>query len=328
MRRLSLLLLLLPAQARAHVKWFVPTGQGLTPDYPTFALNEPAVLLWLVLAAALVSTSWWLDPRLPAPMRPRWLDQTLTGLLPFGMGIALLLTAMSGAVLAPHHQWQGRSADILLLLEALAGALLLFPPLIFAGALVLLAVWTGLLLQAGLPDALEYCNVVGIAGFMALSHHPLAAWRQRYSRWALPLLRVSTGLALLVLAFTEKLLRPDYAESFVQTYMWNFMQNLGVEFYTDRLFVLSAGSVEAVLGLLLILGTTTRLAVLVASAFMLTSNLTFLLQGEREEALLEIIGHLPIICTALILLVFGNPQRQHHGLPLQHPDAAPTSATP
>ncbi len=68
--------------------------------------------------------------------------------------------------------------------------------------------------------------------------------------------------------------------------------------------MLSPGTVEAVPGLLLILGSTTRLTVLVVSGFMLTSNLTFLLQGAAEEALMEITGHLPIICTALIFMVF------------------------
>lgn len=323
-----LLLMLLSAPAQAHVKWFVPTGHGLAPDYPAYALTEPAVLLWLVLSLALVTASRWLDSRLPTPGRPGLLGQIVTTVLPFGTGMSLLLTAASGAVLAPHFQWQGWSADALLLLEALAGALLLFPPLIFAGALVLLAVFLGLLLQAGPLDALEYLNVAGIAGFLALSNYPSAAWRQRYSLQALPLLRISTGLALLTLAFSEKLLRPDYAETFVQTYMWNFMQNLGVDLYTDRLFVLSAGSVEAILGVLLILGTTTRLVVLVTSGFMLTSNLTFLLQGDAEEALMEIIGHLPIICTVLILLVFGTPDKRRPSLPLRHPDTPPASVAP
>lgn len=322
-----ILLWLLPAPALAHVKWFVPSGQALAPDYPAYTLTEPAVLLWLALAVVLTAVSRWLDTRLPSPGTPGLPGQIVTALLPFGTGISLLLTAASGAVLAPHFQGQGWSADALLLLEALAGALLLFPLLVFAGALVLSTVCLGLLLQAGLLGVLEYLNVVGIAVFLILTHHPSAARRRHYSSWALPLLRISTGLALLTLAFTEKLLRPDYAETFVQTYMWNFMQNLGVDLYTDRLFVLSAGCVEAVLGLLLILGTTTRLVVLVTSGFMLSSNLAFLLQGDREEALMEIIGHLPIICIALILLAYGSSNERHLCLPLQQTDTPPVKAT-
>lgn len=319
---LILLVLLLSTSAQAHVKWFVPAGQALAPGYPAYSLSEPAVLSWLVLALLMIAASRWLDPRLPTPGRPGMLGSLVTGLLPFGMGISLLLTAWSGAVLAPHYHWQGWTFDTLVLLEALAGALLLFRPLVYAGALALLGVCLGLLLQRGLLEVLEYANVAGIAGFLALNHHPSPARRRQLAHWALPILRSSTGLALLTLALTEKLLRPDYAETFVQTYMWNFMQNLGMESFNDRLFVLSAGAVEAVLGLLLILGTTTRLTVLVVSGFMLTSNLTFLLQGQLEEALLEITGHLPIICTALILLVFGTPKNA----PMRHPE--PSLDTP
>lgn len=303
---LVFLLLLLPSTAFAHVKWFVPTGQSLAPTYPAFTLTEPAVLLWLLLALIMVGASQWLDRRLPTTGQPGLLGIVVTSLLPYGTGISLLLTAWSGAVLAPHFQWEGPSATALLLLEALAGALLLFPPLVFMGAITLLTVYGCLLLRFALPDVLEYVNLLGIAVFLACTHHPSAEHRRVSAPSALAILRISTGLALLTLAFTEKLLRPDYAETFVQTYMWNFMQNLGVETYTDRLFVLSAGAMEAALGLLLILGSTTRLTILVVSGFMLTSNLTFLFQGETDEALLEITGHLPIICTALILLVFGN----------------------
>lgn len=304
---LLLAALLVPTPALAHVKWFVATGQPPAPDYHGFSLLEPAVLAWLLLALGLVAASLWLDPRLPTPGRPGVLGRIVTSLLPYGTGISLLLTAWSGAVLAPHYHWDGRGGDALLLLETLAGALLLFPPLNFMGAITLVAVYTGLLLQVGLPEALEYLNMAGIGVCLALATWPSAARRHRLRAWALPVLRISTGLALVALALTEKLLRPDYAEAFVQGYMWNFMQNLGVDAFDDRLFVLSAGTVEAVLGLLLVLGSTTRLVVLTVSGFMLTSNLTFLLQGLSEEALLELTGHLPIICTALILIVFGTP---------------------
>ncbi len=150
--RLLYLLLLLPTPTLAHVKWFVPTGQALAPDYPAFALTEPAVLWWLLLGLALIAASLWLDPRLPTPGRPGLLGRLVTGLLPYGTGVSLLLTAWSGAVVAPHYQWEGWSADALLLLQAFSGALLLFPPLVFAGAILLLLVYAGLLLQFGPPE--------------------------------------------------------------------------------------------------------------------------------------------------------------------------------
>ena len=79
--------------------------------------------------------------------------------------------------------------------------------------------------------------------------------------------------------------------------------------FTDRLFVLSAGMMEVVFGITLILGTTTRLTMLAISSFMALSNIVFLVQNEKTEALVEFVGHMPIIATALVLLLLGYGQR-------------------
>jgi len=303
------LLWLLPSAALAHVKWFVAAGADMPDDYVAFSITESAVLLWTMLALLLLASSIWLDRRLPEPpLALRTLKSIAMRCLALFTGSSLILSALWGNILAPHYQWPGLYADALLILEALSGLLLLFPALVFAGALLLLLLFAGLLLQAG-PEALEYCNIVGIAVFLAFTHFPSQAGRERLCLWSLPLLRVCTGLALLILAFSEKLLRPDHAEEFVSSYMWNFMANLGFTTFDDRLFVLAAGSVEAVIGIVLILGTTTRLAILVISGFMLTSNVTFFLQEHLTEATTEIIGHLPIIGTALVLLCCGSGPR-------------------
>jgi uncharacterized membrane protein YphA (DoxX/SURF4 family) len=309
------LLLLLPGTASAHVRWFVATGQPPPSGYMPFSLSDPAVLAWLLLGLAMIAASRWLDRHLRSPDLPRLPRAGVLALLPYGTGVSLLLSAWAGSVLAPHYQWSGGSHDALLAMEALAGALLLFPPLVFMGACLLLVVYAGLLTHAGLPALLEYLNVAGIGLFLALQHAPRRLRLPATLACPVPVLRISTGLALVTLAMTEKLLRPDYAEAFIQAYPWNFMQNLGLEQYSDRLFVLSVGSMEAILGLLLILGSTTRLTVLVISGFMLASNLTFFLQDLPAEALTEITGHLPIICTALILIVFGSDKTSVDAVP-------------
>lgn len=304
---LILILPLLPNSALAHVKWFVPSGHALATEVMPYALTETAVQLGLLLSLLALAASLWLNRRLPAPILPRGLQQAALDLLPYGTGISLLLSAWSGNILAPHYHWDGPTATALLLLQAAAGFLLLFPPLVLAGALGMLALYGGLLLLAG-PAALEYLNLAALAGFLVLSKRRHGSLQLPAAQQALPLLRIGTGLALLLLAIQEKLLRPDYGTDFVSRYLWNFMANLGLGF-DDRYFVLAAGLVEAILGLLLVLGSTTRLCVLVISGFMLSSNLAFLLQGQLDEALTEITGHLPIICTALILLVFDQRNR-------------------
>jgi len=309
MSRYIFLLTLVPAGAQAHVKWFVSTGYALPADVERFSLAEPAVQLWFGISLCLVACSLWLDSRLPKLPQPRGrLRQLAIASLQVLTGISLLLDTMTGSVIAPHYAGEGLAFLALLALQGITGCLLLFPARVFPAALCLLALYAGLMVWQGALEVIEYLNIAGISCFLAFTHHPNAELRAKLQPWSVPVLRISTGIALMVLAFSEKLLRPDYAETFVQTYMWNFMYNTGVTFYTDRLFVLSAGTIEAVLGLILILGTTTRLNILVISAFMLTSNLAFFLQGNLYEALTEIIGHLPIIATAIICVFFGAGQ--------------------
>ncbi|MEO1464467.1 MAG: hypothetical protein AAFU82_19545, partial [Pseudomonadota bacterium] len=86
-------------------------------------------------------------------------------------------------------------------------------------------------------------------------------------------MRIWTGISLVALAVGEKLALSALGQVFVAQYQWNFMQALGFDVFDDRLFVLSAGMVEAVIGIVLILGTTVRLAVLALSVMMAISNI-------------------------------------------------------
>ena len=64
-----------------------------------------------------------------------------------------------------------------------------------------------------------------------------------------------------------------------------------------------------VIFIILILGVVTRLNTLAIAGLMLLSNLVFLLTGDKESALIELVGHMPIIATAIILLLLGYGQR-------------------
>lgn len=300
------LLCLFPLQLLAHVRWFVGPDYAGTAVAP-FTLGDPAVVFWGVLALVLVGCSVWLDRRILSPPQPLEPWRTLFARsLPVLTGLSLLLSSEAGSLIAPHFLWDDTYARSLLVLQSLTGLLLLFPPTAYSGALTLLALYAGLVVKTGPLAALEYFNVVGTAAFLLCMFHPLPHVRARLEPFALPLLRIATGIALVVLGFEEKLLNPHYAQQFLDTYMWNFMRNLGVENYSDRLFILSAGTMEVVFGVILILGTTTRLNIIAISGFMLTSNLTFLAEGHMREALTEIIGHLPIMATAIVCVAFGG----------------------
>jgi uncharacterized membrane protein YphA (DoxX/SURF4 family) len=307
-------LALAPGTLYAHVKWFVPLAPGVPGEIAPFSVADPAVQVWLVVALVLVGASLWLDRKLPALAQPQGHWRTVFNRsLPVLTGLSLLLSAEAGSIIAPHYQWQDNYALGLLALEVLTGLLLLFPPTTFAGALSLLLLYAGLMFRSGPLEALEYFNIAGAGGFLLCVFHPVALVRQRLEPYALPLLRIATGIALITLGFAEKLLRPDYAEDFLQTYMWNFMHNAGLENFSDRLFVLSAGTMEVVFGAILVLGTTTRLNIIAISGFMLTSNTTFFVTGNMREAVTEIIGHLPIMATAIVCVAYGSGAKLRPG---------------
>lgn len=306
--RLVALAALLPSPAIAHVKWFVPLTDHMPTDFVWYGLGDSAVQVWLAIAVLLVGASLYLDSHLPTPhVHEAKALNVLSWILRICTGLSLLLSAYYGSVIAPHYRWQGVLAQPLLVLEVIVG-LLLFTPLVLYGAAGLMLLWLGVGLHFGV-EIVEYINIAGVGLFLALHHFPDTHRRPQLQPYALPLLRVLTGIALITLGLSEKLLRPDYAHTFVETYMWNFMQNLGMASFSDRLFVLSAGTMEVVFGLILLIGTTTRLNILVVSGFMLTSNLAFLLEGDYREALVEIIGHMPIIATALLFLLLGSGQK-------------------
>ncbi|MDJ0637954.1 MAG: hypothetical protein QNJ20_03910 [Paracoccaceae bacterium] len=145
--------------------------------------------------------------------------------------------------------------------------------------------------------------------FLYFNHVPNPERQARLKPYSVDVLRIFTGLALAILGYTGRLQVAILGQSFIADYDRNFMPALGFDWYSDQLFVLSAGMMEVVFGTILILGVVTRLNILVISLFMLASNLVFLLQAENEAALTELIGHMPVIATAIILLMLGYGQR-------------------
>ncbi len=127
----------------------------------------------------------------------------------------------------------------------------------------------------------------------------LAAYWSRYSPVALPLMRIFTGMSILWLAFSEKLLNPQLAVAFLQSRPeFNFMRLLGFNWFTDELFIYAAAAVEATVGVLLIAGVLPRIVIL----FMwVPFNIAIPFLPPEE-----LLGHLPIL--AVMYAVFlGEP---------------------
>ncbi|MEL7280956.1 MAG: hypothetical protein AAGK79_11405 [Pseudomonadota bacterium] len=298
---------ILASSAAAHVNWFVEPG---TETLPNYSLRDPVFLLWAWVAVALVGVSVWLDGKLPtlrvaqSKMRHDFME-----ILRVFTGMSFLLTAYEGALVAPHKLAEGPMGLTLLFLQALIGIMLIANRWVKYAAALMLVLYAGVIFKFGLMDALEYAIVPGIAMFLLFNAIDDPVWRDRLKPYSVDALRIWTGISLMALAIGEKLAPSALGQVFVATYQWNFMQTLGFEIFDDRMFVLAAGMVELAIGACLVLGTTVRLAVFTLSAMMALSNIVFILQDNKEAALVEFIGHMPIIGIALLLLLLGYGQR-------------------
>ena len=304
---LALPVCLVSSGASAHVDWFV---EGDTEPLLNYGLADPVFLAFGVVAVLMVGLSVWLDGKLPTPsIVQSKLRHNFMEVLRVFTGMSFLLTAYEGALVAPHLVAVGSFGVALVIMQAVIGIMLIANHWIKAAAVMIVMLYAGVAMQFGILIALEYTIVLGVAFFLLPNAIEDEQWRDRLKPYSVDMLRIGTGISLVALAIGEKLATSALGQVFVSQYQWNFMQNLGFTFLDDRLFVLMAGMAEAVIGIVLILGTTVRLAVLTLSVLMAASNIVFILQGNNEAALVEFIGHMPIIGTALLLLVLGYGQK-------------------
>ncbi len=294
-------------QAGAHVNWFVEAGAEPLPNY---SITDPVFLAWCAIAVGLVLCSVWLDRWLPTLRVPDTkLRHDFMEILRVFTGMSFLLTAYEGALVAPHQVAQGGLGAGLVFLQATIGLMLIANRWVKHAAFLMLVLHAGVVVEFGVLAALEYAIIIGIAFFLMFNAIEDVSLREKWKPYSVDALRIWTGISLVSLAVGEKLAPSALGQVFVAQYQWNFMQALGFGIFDDRLFVLAAGMVEAAIGVVLILGTTTRLAILALSAMMALSNIVFIIQGNNEAALVEFVGHMPIIGVALVLLLLGYGQR-------------------
>lgn len=305
---LAVLMWLTPAVGLAHTRWFADPGVvPLTSTEPT-ALYLTGLGL---TAALLLGVGWWLHQhniwRLPAlaPTAPRAYDRAAAT---FAMvcGAFFLIAGTHGYLFSPNQTIALGVSPLFVTGQIIIGLAFLLGIATRTAALALALLWALAWPQVGMVASLENCWVLSTALFIAVMgndyfsllgvsflRQPLA----RFKPYALSCLRLGTGLALLVLGFSEKILAPELGLSFLAQHQWNFMALLGLP-YSDYLFVLSAGVVESLIGLFFILGILTRLTALVAVVIF---AIPLFILGPVELA-----GHLPHFAAIMLLLLFGS----------------------
>lgn len=288
-----------------HETWFT----DVRPPYD-WAFAASGITALFIGTAVVIAVLWrvmgsrWRKPELPlleplgllAPFVPR--------LLAIHAGVSLLAQAADGTYLAPGlvlpAGWFGTMLGIL---EGVVGVWLITGYRIRPAAWLLVLAGPLGMIGYGVVPIMERLDLLGIAAFLSIlppSDEPAGAVQAppQLVTAALTLLRVMVGGSLIILAFTEKLARPDLAMAFLRDYpAFNMLETLGLG-VSDEMFIRMAGATELLFGLLIISGALPQLAVIVAG---IPFNATLFFLGSSE-----LIGHLPIYGAMLALLVYGS----------------------
>ena len=294
----------------AHETWFdhgsYPTDWGFAAETLTLALLAAAVLV-TVLVRLLARARDGVD--VPALAR-------LVPFVPFAIRLHLAVSMVGllslGFYLSPAMDLEADLAGILL------GANMAVVAITMAtgfkarwGAALLVAAGPLGMIEFGVWPVLQRVDLLGLAVFVLLAgpgrwsadHETGAAAEPSlvdHARaiWAL---KVAAGLALIVVAFAEKLATPDLAVQFLVDHPeLNVAQQLGIGM-SDLEFARFAGAVEVLFGLLLISGALPQAIILIAG---IPFNATLWFFGANE-----LMGHLPIYGAMLAVLVYGSDPR-------------------
>ena len=170
-------------------------------------------------------------------------------------------------------------------------------------ALLLVGIWTLGLGVVGIEEMLENAHYLGFAAFFFLAGRgpisidrllfPVLEPSRGLMRYAVPALRIGVGISFVVVSFTEKLANLPLARAFLEEYPLNFTDNIGLAL-SDTTFILSAGTVELIVGLCLVFGIFMREIILLA---WLPFNLTLTVFDWTE-----LVGHLPFYGVMALLV--------------------------
>jgi hypothetical protein len=297
----------MPSAPFAHETWFdenrFPADWGFAGETLTLVLLAAALALTIAVRVA---------ARFFPGVDVGWLARCAP-FMPFAVRIHLAVSLVGllsmGVFLSPAMDLEADAIGILL------GAVMAVSAIGLATGFH--ARWAAALLIAAGPvgmgefgfwPVVQRIDVVGLAAFVLLAG--AGRWSADYELrrtgdpspaaqaqavWAL---KLCAGLALIVVAFAEKLAMPDLALSFLADHpQFNVAQQIGLG-WSDLEFARVAGGIEVLFGLLLISGALPQAIVLIAG---IPFNATLWFFGTDE-----LVGHLPVYGAMLVLLVYGS----------------------
>jgi hypothetical protein len=232
------------------------------------------------------------------------------------MGVTLLVSGVSRQLFVPNLELPvNLLGGVLGMVEIAIALSFIYGALARPAAAALGLLWLIGTLMFGPLRLIEHTEILGIAFFLFATGRGPLAFDMALDRlnkpvsslipYAVPVLRIALGVGLTVVAFTEKIWNIPMGLAFLADHHFNFFPYIGLPGIDDTKFLLIAGAVELLVGLMLIAGTYVRLIIIVT---LIPFNLTLPFLGWRE-----LVGHLPTYGILALLLLWGDERPGEEG---------------
>lgn len=226
------------------------------------------------------------------------------------IAIALLVNGVQGRLFSSGHQLEGSLSNWIGLTEIMIALSLFYGGLTRPGAVVIGLLWILGFDWLGLRPMLETIQYLGFACFFYLAGRgpysidrilfPKLEPRVDYTRHALLFLRIGVGLNVIVFGFTEKFANIPFASSLLEQHAF-----LNFTTIPNEIFVLLAGALEVLAGILIVLGVFPRTIALIT---LICINASLTIYNWHE-----LIDYLPTYAALAVLLVW-EPNNSHQKL--------------
>ncbi len=297
--------------ALGHVKWFAEDAVSSSSNVLSLSTSEWLVIvaslvigvgLMLLIAKLLTKPNKFLDDKFK-PFR-EWVPTVVR----WSTAALLIAGYWLGHLYASNIDYSPSSLSSLLNVALIVIAVLLllgaYTQIAGAGLLIIYAL-SFLVVDAPI-ELLDHLEYIGLGLFLMLSPtgelsvnknlvDPLSPVMGKNGYLALPMLKIFSGLTLIILAFSEKLLNMSLVNAFLVNHSsWNFLSSFGL---SNRNFIILSAIIVVLIGLSLILNKAARLSTLL---LLVTMTITATLLGP-----LEVTGHL--FAVGLVFAVWIGP---------------------
>lgn len=309
-----MLLLGAPSTASAHEKWFYD-GPHHPLRWDLFFQPQPLAFAGATLALFIGAVILWRlrghRDFIPGPEILGATDESrmkfycwVPAILGLHLAVPLLIYGVQGQIFSPNLHLPSPWPYWLGLIQTGLALAFFYGGMTRPAAVILALLWLTGIGVLGIEPMLENIHYLGYAGFFYLAGRgpysidrllfPKLEPSRAQTKFALIPLRIGIGLSLAIVAFTEKLANLPLAESFLQQQPLNFTAWLGIPM-SDRTFALCAGSVEVLVGLMIMFAVFPRTIILIAWV-PINQSLTVFNWAE-------LVGHLPFYGAFAVLLI-------------------------